>query len=79
MEIPEKVFRALIKPGAGRSEILGFDAERKAYRIAIKAPAHDNKANKELIRFLAKALGRRVAIKSGFSSREKLIETFINE
>ena len=74
MLIKEKTFKVLIKPNSKESKIIGFDQARKAYKIAIKAKAQDNKANIELIKFLSKKLRKKVSIKSGLKSREKLIE-----
>lgn len=74
MEIKEKIFKVVIKPDSSSNEIVGFDKDKKAYLIKIKAKPENNKANLELMRFLSKILGKRVKIKSGFKSREKLIE-----
>ena len=73
MEIKESVFKAIIKPNSKNNEVTGFDKNKNAYLIKIKAKAEDNKANKELIRFLSKFLRKRVKIKSGFKSKEKII------
>ncbi|HLD19473.1 MAG TPA: DUF167 domain-containing protein [Candidatus Nanoarchaeia archaeon] len=67
---PTGVFKVKVKPNALRNEIR---FEQGIYKASIAAPADKNKANKELIKFLSKWLGRKVAIKSGFTSREKLI------
>ncbi len=74
MQIQETKFKVLIKPNSKKNEIMGFDLSKKAYIIHIKEPAEDNKANKELIRFLSKELGEKVAIKSGLRSKEKILE-----
>jgi uncharacterized protein (TIGR00251 family) len=74
MEIKEKIFKVIIKPDSSVNEIVGFDKNKNAYIIKIKAKPENNKANLELIRFLSKILRKRVKIKSGFKSREKLIE-----
>ena len=74
MEIKERVFKAIIKPNSPKNEIMGFDNDKKAYKINIKAKAEDDKANKELIRFLSKLTGKKARIKSGLRSREKLVE-----
>ena len=74
MQIKEKTFRVVVKPNFPKSEIAGYDAYRKAYKVSIKEKAEDNKANKGLIRFLSKTIGGEVRIKSGFKSREKLME-----
>ncbi|OGX07432.1 MAG: hypothetical protein A2Y06_03395 [Omnitrophica WOR_2 bacterium GWA2_37_7] len=70
---PSGTFKVKVKPNALRNEIC---FEEGVYKVNIKAPADKNKANKELIRYLSKWLGRKVAIKSGFTSREKLISFY---
>ena len=74
MQIKEKTFKVIIKPNSSKNEIVGFDDNKKAYKINIKEKAEENKANKELIRFLSKILEKRIKIKSGLKSREKIIE-----
>lgn len=74
MQIKEKIFKVIIKPNSPKNEVVGFDSDKKAYKISIKEKAEENKANKELIRFLSKELGKRIKIKSGLKSREKIIE-----
>ena len=73
MEIQGNTFKVIIRPNSGSNEIVGYDPEKKAYVVRIKAKPKDNKANKELIRFLSKVLGKRARIKSGLKSREKII------
>jgi len=74
MPIKEKTFKAIIKPNSKENKIIGYNKNKKDYKISIKAKAEENKANRELIRFLSKVLGKKVKIKSGFKSREKIIE-----
>ena len=74
MEIKEEIFKVIVKPNSRKNGILGYDEEKQAYIISIKEKAEDNKANIELIRFLSKALGRKVRIKSGFKSKIKIVE-----
>lgn len=69
----QKVFSVIAKPNSSKNEILGYDSERKAYKIAIAAPPEDNKANIELVKFLSKKLKKKVVIKSGFRCRKKTI------
>lgn len=76
MEIKESKFKVFIRPNSLTNEVMGFDKSKGAYLIKIKAKAEDNKANIGLIRLLSKVLGKRVKIKSGFKSREKIIEAF---
>ncbi|MBW2969021.1 DUF167 domain-containing protein, partial [Candidatus Woesearchaeota archaeon] len=56
-----------------KNEIVGFNKEKKALIIAVKSPADKNKANLELIKFLSKQLKHKVRIKSGLTSKEKII------
>ena len=65
--------RIIVKLNSKETKVLGYDKEKKAIKIAIKAPADKNKANLELINFLSKQLKRKVRIKSGLTSREKVV------
>ncbi len=61
-----------VQPGAKKSEIMEESQGRLRLRIA--APAVENKANKELLDFIAKKLNIRpgkLELASGESSREK--------
>ena len=69
--IIDKSFSVKITPNSATNEVVGFDESIKAYRVRIKAPARDNKANKELVRFLSKIIGKKVMIKSGLKRRVK--------
>lgn len=73
VRIKEDRFKVIVKPNSKSNKIIGFDNDKKAYLVRIKAKAEGNKANIELIKFLSKVLGKRVNIKSGFKSREKII------
>jgi len=67
-------FKVLAKPSCSESKIIGWDEENKAWRVEIGAPADDNKANIELIKFLSKSFKKQVRIVSGLSSRVKFLE-----
>lgn len=61
-------------PGARRSEVIGVADERLRVRLA--APAHEGRANDELLRFLSRELGLRrddVTVVAGGKSRRKLL------
>ena len=72
--IKQGIIKVILKPNSTKNRIIKFDSERNAYRIEIKAPAKDNKANIELIKFLSKSLKKNVKIIKGFKSKEKLIK-----
>ena len=69
----EETFKVVIKPNSKSNEFLGFDKKKNTYLVKIKARPENNKANIEIIKFLSKILGKRVKIKSGLKSREKII------
>ena len=63
-----------VMPGAKRSEIVGVIEGRLRLRLA--APAREGRANDELVRFLAKILGKRrsdITVELGGSARRKLV------
>lgn len=68
--------RIIVKPGKKQNYILGYDYDKKALIVEIKAPAEQNKANKEVVKFLSKLLKKRVKIKKGFTSKEKVLFIF---
>ncbi len=65
--------KILVKPNSKKTEILGWDEERKAFRVAVAAPAEDNKANIAVIKFFSKLTGKRVRILTGLKSKEKIL------
>lgn len=64
----------IVKPCSPKNEVLGWDTERKALRVAISEPADKDKANKEVIKFFTKLLKKKVRIKVGLRSKEKVLE-----
>lgn len=67
MKIKVKVF-----PSSGKQEVSNLsDGELKVY---LKSEANKNKANIELLKILKKHFKKQVRIKSGFISRNKVVE-----
>lgn len=62
-----------VKPNAPRTEILGWDESRQALRVAVAAPPDKDKANIALVKFLSKALQKKVVLVRGRASREKVV------
>jgi len=63
-----------VTPGAARSEVGEVSDGRLRLRVA--APAHDDRANREACRYLARRLGvapGRVGIAGGGSARRKTV------
>jgi uncharacterized protein (TIGR00251 family) len=74
IEEPHVLLAVHVVPGASRSEIVGLEGETLKIRVA--APPTRGKANKELIRLLASALGVRksqVEIVSGQKAHHKRV------
>ncbi len=63
-----------VTPGASRSELVGVADGR--LRIRLAAPAHEGRANQELVRFVAALLGvtrKDVVVAAGSTGRRKLV------
>ena len=70
-----------VTPGAKKNEILGWEEDYpqvgRVLKVKIAAPPVEGKANKEIVLFLAKALGipkSSVEVVHGTSGRIKLVE-----
>jgi uncharacterized protein (TIGR00251 family) len=64
-----------VKAGAKTEKILKID--EKNYKLWVKAPAKEGKANEAVVKALAKHFGTaksNVEIKSGFKSKKKIVE-----
>ena len=73
-DIPEsKSIRIKVKTNQRFNKILGYDEATKTFKVAIHAKPENNKANEEVVKFFTKMLGRKVRIKTGFTSKEKLL------
>lgn len=60
-----------VQPNAKKNSIEGIDRWRERIKIKVSAPPVGGKANKELIKFLSKLLGKEIVILRGETSREK--------
>ncbi|WP_432719303.1 DUF167 domain-containing protein [Jeongeupia wiesaeckerbachi] len=68
------LLRLHVQPGAKRTEVVGLHGD--ALKLRLAAPPVDGKANARLIAWLADLFGvpqRQVMIKSGLSSRQKVV------
>jgi uncharacterized protein (TIGR00251 family) len=63
----------IAKPNSPKTEILGYDQERQAYRVNVHAKPEAGKANIELVKFFSKLTKKRVRIVSGLTSKEKVL------
>lgn len=64
----------IVKPNSKETAIEGYDNNKNALIVSVKSKAEDNKANIEIIKFFSKLLRKKVFIKSGLRSREKLLK-----
>ena len=64
----------IVKPNSSKNEITGYDESRNAVKVNIKAPAEDNKANIEVVKFFSKLTGKRVKIISGLKNKKKIVK-----
>lgn len=61
-----------VKPSSGREEVEKVtDYE---YKVYLKKPAQDGKANEELLKLLKKCFGKKCKIVRGVRSRDKVVE-----
>ena len=61
-----------VKPNSGREEVKKLND--KEFLVYLKKPAENNKANVELCKLLQRYFKRKVRIKSGFTSKNKIVE-----
>ena len=71
--IKDNKLKILVKANASKNEILGWDKDKQTLKVAIKAEPEKGKANKEIIKFFTKLFKKKITIKSGLTSRQKII------
>lgn len=62
-----------VTPGAARTEITALMANGTTWKMRVAAPPERGKANAEIIRFLEKTTGCRVAVVAGDHTRNKRV------
>ena len=65
--------KIIVKPNSSKNEIKDYDKNRGALRVNIKAPAENNKANIEVIKFFSKLTKKEVKIVLGLTSKKKVL------
>lgn len=66
------ILKIKVKPNSGKQEVKKISENE--YIVCLKKPAEDNKANVELCKLLQRYFKREVRIKSGFTSKNKILE-----
>lgn len=69
------LIKVKVKPSSGRQEVEKISDDE--YKIWLKSPPEDGKANAELLKLLKKELGIKGKLKSGKSSRNKVVEVYV--
>ena len=72
--ISNNSLKIIVKPNSNKTEIIGFNKEKKTLKVNVAVPAEKNKANLEIIKFFSKLLKKKVIIKKGLKSKEKILE-----
>ena len=62
------------KPNSPKTEIIAWDDEKKLLRVNVHAKPENNEANIEIVKYFSKLLKKKVVIKSGLRSKEKLLQ-----
>ena len=70
--IKNNILQIKTLPNASKTEIKAI--EEDIIKLAVAAPPEKNRANRELLKFLKKEYNIRARIKSGATSREKILE-----
>ena len=65
--------KILVKTNSPKTEIVGWDNEKKALRVNVHAEPEKGKANREIIKFFSKLTKKKVKIASGLTSKQKLL------
>ena len=66
-----RILNITVKPNSPKTKIL--EEAGNNLKIAVAAPASDNKANQELIKFLKKKFKKNIKIIRGLTSKKKLV------
>ena len=72
--VSSRSVKIIVKPNSSKNRILGFDKDRRAYRVEIKAKPEANKANIEIVKFFSKKFKKKVKIVKGLYSKEKVLK-----
>ncbi len=67
----EMIIKVKVKPRSGKKEIVENDGR---YIVYLKSTPEEGKANVELVKLLKKHFNKPVKIKSGLTSRNKIVE-----
>lgn len=69
-----RTVKIIVKTKAGKSEIAGYDENKKACIVSVKAVPEKGKANAEVLKLFRKKYKEQVRIIKGLKSREKVLQ-----
>lgn len=72
--IQNNFFKVIIKTNSNKTEITGYDESKKALKMSVSSLPIEGKANIEIIKFFKKQYKINVEIKTGKTSKEKLLK-----
>ncbi|MFH1683021.1 MAG: DUF167 family protein [Candidatus Woesearchaeota archaeon] len=67
-------FKLIVKTNMPKTELGGYNEERKAYLMNVHAAPKDGKANLEIVKFFKREFGKDVSIARGLTSKQKIIK-----
>ncbi len=67
-------YNIIVKTNSKRSGIVGFDKEKNAYIVNVKAEPEKGKANQEVVKLFTREFKKQAKIVVGFTSRKKVIQ-----
>ena len=65
--------KIIVRAKAPKTEIIGWDDEKKALKVNVHAEPEKGKANAEIIKFFSNLTKKHVEIISGKTSKQKLL------
>ena len=71
--IKKSTLKILVKPNSPKNKVIGWNNEKQALKVNIKAPPEKGKANTAVIKLFSKLLKKKVLIHSGKTSRTKVL------
>lgn len=71
---PTHSFSIIVRANAPETKIMQWDADKNAFRVDVAAPAEDNKANREIVKFFTRLLKKEVRIIRGATGKHKILQ-----
>ena len=72
--IHNNFLKIIVKTNSNKTEITGYDETKKALKLSVASLPIEGKANIEIIKFFKKEHKLNVEIKTGKTSKEKLLK-----